>query len=596
LEILVKNAKPCFNKSMVLFGPPDIGKLKSKRDIKGLTAALKHRDGGIRKNAAAALAELASAQPSELFSPAIALLIELLEDPTAGLLSTAILALSAMGQPAVLPLISALRAPGPRTREGAARALGRISQKPVESAYLRLAVDPLVALLKDRSDPVRLAAAWTMGRIGPQLEKTQRSLPTQNLILSLKDPTSEVREAAIAALGRMGDGVAIPPLIAALEDNSAAVRKTTSEALEVLGWHPISPVEVGLFHVARQDWQNSVAAGSAAVPALVRVLTGSDSSASIAAVDALGQIRSPEVVAPLIEALKNPDENIRAAAAAALEAAGAPEAIPALLKAIHDNNREVRKAIVRALGHTNDPRASAVIVNMVRTHQADMVAAVSDALVDLGSHAIPDLIKLLSEPDGLVQEVVPPILIRIGAPAVAPLVEMLRGAFPPINKLAAYILGEIRDARAVWPLVTALQNPDLTIPAAQALGKIGDSRAVKGLLDTLSSYSEATRQATTLALGAIGDPQGVEPLIQLLRSNQRETRTAAASALLDMYRSRKLDINQKRKILEYRDRITDQHTDSATHQDENKSGDWHSDHVMHEDRGIGLDFPSSMNH
>jgi HEAT repeat protein len=277
-----------------------------------------------------------------------------------------------------------------------------------------------------------------------------------------------------------------------------------------------------------------------------------------------------------------------------LEAAGDPEALSPLLKALHDKDREVRKAVARALGHTDDPRASAAIANMLRSHEADMVAAVSEAMVNLGSCAVPDLIKMLGEPDALVLESVPAILIRIGSPAVNPLVEMLRDALPPASTHATSILGEIRDPNAVWPLVNALKNPDLTIIAAEALGKIGDQRAVRSLMELLSSYSEGVQRSATLALGAIGDPQAVEPLIQLLRSGERKVRTAAAAALLDMYRSRKLDVNQKRKILEQKDRITDQHSDSSTHQDENKSGDWHSDHIMHEDRGIGLDFPTSM--
>lgn len=400
------------------------------------------------------MAELAAAQPGEVFTQAVAPLIAAFEDPTPGLLSSAVLALGAIGQSALLPLISALRAPGAHTREGASRSIGRLRHNAIEPAYLRLAVDPLVVLLNDSHESVRLAAAWTLGRLGPYLETAQRGLPTQFLIRSLKDPSPEVREAAGSALGRMGDGQAIPPLISAMEDHSTAVRKIASESLEALGWQPAESSETALFRVARQDWQHAIATGAAAIPALVHILKSSDRAASISAIQTLGQIPSPDVIDPLVTALKSPDEYIRAAAASAIEAAG----------------------------------------------------------------------------------------------------------------------------------------------AAEALGKIGDSRAVKPLLELLTSDSETTQQTATLALGAIGDVQAIEPLIQLLRSSERQVRTAAASALLDMYRSRKLDVNQKRKILEQKDRIINRHSDSATHQDENKAGDWHSDHSIHEDLGIGLDFPTSMYH
>ena len=581
---------------MVFFGPPDIEKLKNKRDIKGLVNALRHREAAVRKGAALGLADLANAQPGDSIHQSIEPLIKAFEDSDPSVLSAAVQALSAIGQPAVLALISALRAPGEHTREGAARAIGRLGAAAIEPAYLRLAADPLVTLLRDAVMPVRRAAAWALGRVGPRLETAQRSLPMESLTQCLRDPSAEVREATVSALGRFGDGKAIKPLEASLEDSSAAVRKIASESLTSLGWQPVTPAETALFRIARQDWEGAIASGQEAIPALIRVLDSSDSTARLSAIRVLGRTASPDAIGPLISSLKDPDEGIRAAAATALESVGAPEAIEHLLQAVRDKDRNVRKAVVRALGHTNDPRAATVIITLLRTHETDMQEIASQALVNLGTSAIADLIAVLSETDSLLRESVPAILVRIGAPAVPPLLTALRDAPVPANQSAAFILGEIRDSRAVWPLIAALQTPELTLSAVEALGKIGDSRAVKPLMDLLNSYSEAIQQAVTLALGAIGDPQSIDSLIQLLRAGDRKIRTDAANALIDMYRSRKLDLSQKRKILEQQDRISDHHSDSGTHQDENRADDWHSDRSLHEDRGIGLDFPNNMNY
>src|SRR6185295_10852749 len=80
-------------------------------------------------------------------------------------------------------------------------------------------------------------------------------------------------------------------------------------------------------------------------------------------------------------------------------------------------------------------------------------------------------------------------------------------------------LGEIRDKRAVEPLIQALQVDDeysVRSAAATALGLLKDSRAVWVLVGTLKMRDETTperqveldklRHATTLALHKIGDP------------------------------------------------------------------------------------------
>ena len=101
---------------MGLFKPPDIGKLKSKRDLKGLLVALKHKsDAGVRKEAALALAELAESLPAETRTGLVQPLLAALDDSDYQVTVGVVQALGAIGQPAVLPLITALRATA-RTR------------------------------------------------------------------------------------------------------------------------------------------------------------------------------------------------------------------------------------------------------------------------------------------------------------------------------------------------------------------------------------------------------------------------------------------------------------------------------------------------
>lgn len=77
---------------------------------------------------------------------------------------------------------------------------------------------------------------------------------------------------------------------------------------------------------------------------------------------------------------------------------------------------------------------------------------------------------------------------------------------------AAFMLGQLKDLRAVEPLIQALTAPGHQTPvfAAEALGKLGDRRAIIPLLTLLDSDNDAFREAALEALKKLGHniPQG----------------------------------------------------------------------------------------
>jgi hypothetical protein len=110
-------------------------------------------------------------------------------------------------------------------------------------------------------------------------------------------------------------------------------------------------------------------------------------------------------------------------------------------------------------------------------------------------------------------------LLAFGAKAVDILLFALKSENADARRLAAGALGEIRDPRAVEPLIHALQVDDeyaVRTAAATALGLLKDVRAVWGLVGTLKLRDETTperqaeleklRHATSLALHKVGDP------------------------------------------------------------------------------------------
>ncbi len=71
---------------------------------------------------------------------------------------------------------------------------------------------------------------------------------------------------------------------------------------------------------------------------------------------------------------------------------------------------------------------------------------------------------------------------------------------------AALMLGKIGDARAVEPLIRALDAPGFQTPlyAAQSLGKLGDPRAIEPLVRAMESHNDKMRDAAQEALEKLG--------------------------------------------------------------------------------------------
>jgi HEAT repeat protein len=101
--------------------------------------------------------------------------------------------------------------------------------------------------------------------------------------------------------------------------------------------------------------------------------------------------------------------------------------------------------------------------------------------------------------------------------AVEPLIQALGDPSGWVCEAAAYALGEIKDPRAVEPLIAALKDWDYYVPKAarEALVKIGKP-AVEPLIMALKDEDEDVRYAAAYALGEIKDPRAVEPLIKAL--------------------------------------------------------------------------------
>lgn len=117
------------------------------------------------------------------------------------------------------------------------------------------------------------------------------------------------------------------------------------------------------------------------------------------------------------------------------------------------------------------------------------------------------------------------------------LVAALQHPEPLTRKRAAWVLGELRERRALDPLIAAARattDPDLLEGAVEALGKIRDAKAVDVLGSLLERSYLSVRLKVVEALGCIGGPRATELLRSALHDPSAAVREDAAKELRKM--------------------------------------------------------------
>lgn len=100
---------------------------------------------------------------------------------------------------------------------------------------------------------------------------------------------------------------------------------------------------------------------------------------------------------------------------------------------------------------------------------------------------------------------------------------------------AAWLLGKTGEARAVVPLLEAIENniddPYMLQSIVESLGRLGDARALDAIIKLLRNSFIIVRAQAARAIGAIGDLRGLESLLEAKRNDHLSVREAAAEAL-----------------------------------------------------------------
>ncbi|MCF8051858.1 MAG: protein kinase [Desulfobacterales bacterium] len=247
-------------------------------------------------------------------------------------------ALGSIGEPAVEPLIEALKREDSTARKRAIEALMRIGD--VRS------VEPFIAALKDKDSGVRNRAAIGLTRAGHT-----SAVELEPLIAGLKDEPEftipwNIPSQAAEALGEIGDDRAVEPLIEALKERGyTSLQFKAAKALGKIGdARAVEPLVEALKDdyagVRKQAAASLGEIGDArSVEPLIDALKDGWTVRPAAA--ALGKIGDTRAVEPLIE-IFNGDGNARLGAADALKAIGDPRAVEPFIKALQDEDAAIK--------------------------------------------------------------------------------------------------------------------------------------------------------------------------------------------------------------------------------------------------------------
>ncbi len=275
----------------------------------------------------------------------------------------------------------------------------------------------------------------------------------------------------------------------------------------------------------------------------------------------LKRIPDPRSIKQRLDELKSESAEVRAEAVKALGIIKNPATLKSLIKALNDKNPTVRRKTVMALGEIKDIRALDPLISVVRdTASAARFEAVRALGCFKNPKAVDALIEVLKE-DWTGNSLAAEILGETGDPkAVAPLIETLARKHDPRNLkfVSSKALDKIEpnwrdreDAKKIsLEYVTALRNDDLhkQIWAAMQLAQFRDIRAIPDLIKLLSNKNDMARREASAVLGEFKSKDAIQILKNLSKNDKdSDIRSAALKALEKILN--KTDLNSELDII-----------------------------------------------
>jgi HEAT repeat protein len=483
----------------------DLGASKSPESARALMPFLRDPDPDVRNHAMKRLVEKGE--------PSVEPLLSVIDDEDVRwLVSTALINI---GTPAVGPTIRAMGSKSAATRRNALFILRQLEAKEAIPAIRKALSDPdrsvQVAAIqaiaqfggeeglqdistKFESDTplVRDTAVSVLPRFGAPGIATLTSLLTygnpdvraaamrevgllgnpemkNRLLKGLSDPSPAVRYYAVEALGDANETEVLPDLAARFDDADPAVREAANEAVSKLA------------HVAQ--------------PILFRYLREGNALQKIGASIAARKAKYRPAVPLLEEALHDREKEVKISAVASLMAIGESSSVEALVEGLGDP--EIRWICVMALRKVGEGN----LRPLLRRGSDPTIDYWKQYVLDgMGNRILEgclDTLKTEENTDLRMSTVCSMKQIK-DTRAVYPLIAMLGD--DKLGYLAGSVLAQMGEI-AVEPLLVALkdENPAKRAHAAEALADIGGARASKAVRDLSCDLDPEVRKVAQRA-------------------------------------------------------------------------------------------------
>lgn len=241
-----------------------------------------------------------------------------------------------------------------------------------------------------------------------------------------------------------------------------------------------------------------------------------------------------------------------------------------IVSALDSTVEEIRYQAVRRLPEAFDKPPIGHLIRALGDESWRVRKCASEVLTqtDAAPEMIQALIMALGEEDNAgLRNSATEVLVKIGVPAVPGLLDVLKDGDKDERKIAADILGDVADQRALEPLLATLKDPDENVraAAAESLGMLGDSSVTEQLvealrddglvvqlscldaLDRLNAEVPTTILTSFMGVGPLRphlyrlmgnlrDKSVIPTLLEGLQARGRGERAAAALALVRQYR------------------------------------------------------------
>jgi HEAT repeat protein len=199
----------------------------------------------------------------------------------------------------------------------------------------------------------------------------------------------------------------------------------------------------------------------------------------------------------------------------------------------HDHNGQVRDAALLAAVRLGEPAVAPLIALLREAEQPKLIRTLILALSQIGEPALPLLIHTLRTDTEMDERELIQALGAIPHPtSTRALVDLLGHAEGDLHYTLVRAL-RLHGNRALPALLTALTHSNVQTRrlAARVLEEPAHVSAVPGLIAAAHDSEPEVQSAAIRALGQIGDESAIQALFEMLQSDETTIRVGAANAM-----------------------------------------------------------------